>query len=87
MRIKLLVLFLLFAVSGWAGDIVSVKREVYLPNKYPGKAPWVWVYSGKDGYREEIHTVWSHDDQKRGYGDSPTDPQRRISHNDGQTWT
>ena len=70
-----------------AAPIATVTREVYLPNKYPGKAPWGWLYSGKEGYREEIHTVWSHEDQKRGYGDSPTDPMRRISHDDGQTWT
>ena len=87
MPIKLLVILSLFAGSARAGDVASVKREVYLPNKYPGKAPWVWVYTGKDGYREEIHTVWSHDDQTRGYGDSPTDPQRRVSLDDGHSWT
>ena len=88
MRIKLLVI-LLYALAPYAeaAPIAAVKREVYLPNKYPGKAPWVWTYSGKDGYREEIHTVWSHEDQQRGFGDSPADPQRRVSHNDGQTWS
>ena len=67
--------------------IAAVEREIYIRNKAPHKAPWVWVYSGKPGYREEIHTVWSHDDQVRGYGDTPTDPRRRISHDDGRTWS
>lgn len=90
MRIKLLVITVVAAFAGLgtnAAPIATVKREVYLPNKEAGKAPWVWVYSGPAGYREEIHTIWSHADQQRGFGDSPTDPRRRISHNDGQTWT
>ncbi len=69
------------------GPIATVKREVYVKNTIPNKAPWVWTYTGEPGYREEIHTVWSHDDQVRGYGDSPTQPHRRISHDDGKTWS
>jgi arylsulfatase A len=67
--------------------VATVKREIYIKNTVPHKAPWVWVYSGKPGYREEIQTVWSHDDQVRGYGDTPTEPRRRVSHDDGQTWS
>lgn len=67
--------------------IATVKKEVYVKNKVPGKAPWVWVYSGEPGYREEIHTLWSHETQVRGHGDSPMDPHRRISQDDGKTWS
>ena len=70
-----------------AEPVVTVQREIYLPNTEPGKAPWVWIYSGKDGYREEIHTIWSHEDQERGYGDSPSKPHRRLSHDNGRTWS
>ena len=69
------------------GPIGTVKKEVYVKNTVPNKAPWVWAYTGQPGYREEIHTVWSHDDQVRGYGDSPTQPNRRVSHDDGKTWS
>ncbi len=73
---------------GQAADpIVSVKREVYVANTVAGKAPWVYVFPGKDGYREEIHTVWSHEDQVKGYGDSPQEPRQRISRDNGKTWT
>lgn len=70
-----------------AAPIATVKREVYVKNTVPKKAPWVWVYTGPPGYREEIHTDWSHEDQVRGYGDSPQNPRRRISHDDGKTWS
>ena len=67
--------------------IVDVHREVYLPNAVPGKAPWLYAFPGKGGYREEIHTTWSHEDQVKGFGDSPQDPRQRISHDNGKTWT
>ena len=73
--------------SSAAGPIVKVKKEIYVKNAVPQKAPWLFVYPGKDGYREEIHTVWSHESQVRGYGDSPREPRRRISYDDGKTWT
>ena len=76
-----------FAETIGTGPIGTVTREIYSKNMEPGKAPWVWVYTGEPGYREEIHTTWSHDDQVRGYGDSPTKPFRRVSHDDGKTWT
>ena len=69
------------------GPIGTVKKEVYVENTVPNKAPWVWNYSGEPGYREEIHTVWSHETQVRGHGDSPMDPHRRVSHDDGKTWS
>ena len=69
------------------GPLGTVKREIYVRNKLPNQAPWVWIYPGTPGYREEIHTTWSHDDQVRGYGDSPTKPFRRVSHDDGKTWS
>lgn len=67
--------------------IVAIKREVYVANTVAKKAPWVYVFSGKDGYREEIHTTWSHEDQIKGYGDSPQNPRQRISYDNGKTWT
>lgn len=67
--------------------IVTVKREVYVPNTKRGKAPWVYVFPGKGGFREEIHTEWSHEDQVRGYGDSPQNPRRRVSLDNGRTWS
>ena len=67
--------------------VATVKREVYVANTVPGKAPWVYVFPGKGGYREEIHTVWSHEDQIRGYGDSPQQPRQRLSMDNGQTWS
>lgn len=70
-----------------AEPIVSVKREVYVPNTVPKKAPWVYAFPGKGGYREEIHTTWSHADQVKGYGDSPQEPHQRISHDHGRTWS
>ncbi len=74
--------------SGQAAErIVHVKREIYVANIVPKKAPWVYVFPGKGGYREEIHTTWSHEDQVRGYGDSPQDPRQRISRDNGKTWT
>ncbi len=69
------------------GPIGTVKKQVYVKNTVRNKAPWVWTYTGEPGYREEIHTIWSHDNQVRGYGDSPTKPYRRISHDDGKTWS
>lgn len=75
------------ATTAAGAPIAKVKREIYIKNTVPNKAPWVWVYSGKPGYREEIQTVWSHDDQAQGYGDTPTEPQRRVSHDDGRTWS
>lgn len=68
-------------------QIATVKRQVYVKNTVPKKAPWLFVYPGKGAYREEIHTVWSHDDQVRGYGDSPGNPRRRVSHDNGKTWS
>ena len=70
-----------------AEPIVQVEREVYVPNTVPGKAPWVYVFPGKGGFREEVHTVWSHADQVRGYGDSPQEPRRRVSSDNGKTWS
>ena len=70
-----------------AEPIVSVKREVYLPNLVEGKAPWVYAFPGKGGYLEEIHTKWSHEDQVKGYGDSPQNPHQRISLDNGRTWS
>jgi hypothetical protein len=70
-----------------AKPIVSVKREIYVANTVPKKAPWVYAFPGKGGYREEIHTTWSHEDQIRGYGDSPQDPRQRISLDNGKTWS
>jgi hypothetical protein len=67
--------------------IVQVKKEIYVKNTVPDKASWLFVYPGKDGYREEIHTVWSHADQIRGYGDSPGDPRQRFSIDNGKTWS
>lgn len=77
----------LFSQEMTEGPIGTVKKEVYVRNTARNKAPWVWTYTGEPGYREEIHTIWSHDDQVRGYGDSPTKPHRRISHDDGKTWS
>lgn len=77
----------LAGTSAVADPIVKVKREIYIHNTVPDKAPWVYVFSGRDGYREEIHTIWSHADQVKGYGDSPQDPRQRISHDNGKTWT
>jgi hypothetical protein len=79
--------FVFAGESGYAGQVVKVKREIYVKNTVSKKAPWLFVYPGKDGYREEIHTVWSHESQVSGYGDSPREPRRRISYDDGQTWT
>ncbi len=73
--------------SSAAAPIVKIKKEIYVKNTVPKKSPWLFVYPGKDGYREEIHTVWSHEGQVSGYGDSPREPRRRISYDDGQTWT
>jgi hypothetical protein len=70
-----------------AAPIVTVKREVYVPNTDPKTAPWVNVFTGKDGYREEIHTRWSHAGQEKGYGDSPGNPFRRITRDNGKTWS
>jgi hypothetical protein len=70
-----------------AEPIVTVKREIYVAKTVPRKAPWVYAFPGKGGYREEIHTTWSHDDQVRGYGDSPQDPRRRVSLDNGKTWS
>lgn len=67
--------------------IVRVHREVYVPNTEPGQAPWVYVFPGKGGFREEIHTEWSHENQVRGYGDSPQNPRRRVSLDNGRTWS
>lgn len=82
------------ALAAWPGNeahaakpIVTVKRDVYIRNTVPAKAPWVYAFPGKGGYREEIHTVWSHEDQVRGYGDSPQDPRRRLSLDNGKTWS
>ena len=77
----------LFSQQLTEGPIGTIKKEVYVKNRVRNKAPWVWTYSGEPGYREEIHTIWSHDDQVRGYGDSPTKPHRRVSHDDGKTWS
>ena len=74
-------------ISQAANPIVKVKREIYIANTTPKKAPWIFMYSGKGGYREEIQTVWSHATQVRGYGDSPQEPHRRISHDNGKTWS
>ncbi|MHC4402071.1 MAG: sialidase family protein [Planctomycetota bacterium] len=73
--------------SQTADPTVNVKKEIYVANTVPKKAPWVYVFPGRDGYREEIHTVWSHESQVRGYGDSPREPRRRISHDNGKTWS
>lgn len=70
-----------------SGPLGKVTREVYVKHKKPGWAPWVWVYTGEPGYREEIHTEWSHETQKSGYGDTPMNPHRRVSHDDGKTWS
>ena len=77
----------LFSQETTEGPIGTVSREVYVRNTVRNVAPWVWTYTGEPGYREEIHTRWSHEDQVRGYGDSPTDPRRRVSHDDGKTWS
>ncbi len=71
----------------YTGAIVKVKREVYAKNTREGKTPWVYVFPGKPGYREELHTVWSHENQERGYGDSPSEPKQRFSFDHGKTWT
>ncbi len=70
-----------------ADPIVNVKKEIYVNNTDIKTAPWLFVYPGEGGYREEIHTDWSHADQLRGYGDSPGNPRQRISHDNGKTWT
>lgn len=70
-----------------ARPIASVSREIYVPNTIPEVAPWVYAFPGKDGYREEIHTTWSHENQVRGYGDSPQNPHQRISLDNGKTWS
>lgn len=70
-----------------AEAIVKVKREIYVRNTVPGTAPWVYAFPGQDGYREEIHTEWSHEDQVRGFGDSPQNPRRRVSLDNGKTWS
>ncbi len=70
-----------------AEPIVTVKREVYVAKTVEGQAPWVYAFPGEDGYREEIHTTWSHADQVKGYGDSPQNPHQRISTDNGGTWT
>lgn len=81
------VAFCLDDTVGAADSIVTVKREIYVANTVPKKAPWVYAFPGKDGYREEIHTTWSHEDQVRGYGDSPQNPHQRISLDNGKTWS
>lgn len=81
------VMLVLYSECEAADPIVSVKREVYVANTVPKKAPWVYAFPGKSGYREEIHTVWSHEDQVRGYGDSPQEPRQRISQDNGKTWS
>ncbi|MDA1164422.1 MAG: sialidase family protein [Planctomycetota bacterium] len=71
-----------------AGEpIVTVKREIYVPNNEHGKAPWVYAFPGNGHYREEIHTEWSHEDQVRGYGDAPQNPRLRVSLDNGRTWS
>ncbi len=70
-----------------ADPIVTVTRQVYVANTVANKAPWVYVFPGKAGYREEIHTTWTHEDQIRGYGDSPQEPRQRISLDNGKTWS
>lgn len=77
----------LFSQETTEGPIATVKKEIYVKNTVPNKAPWVWAYTGEQGYREEIHTLWSHETQVRGHGDSPMDPHRRVSHDDGKTWS
>ncbi len=71
----------------YTGTIVKVKREVYAENEKEGETPWVYIFSGKPGFREEIHTLWSHENQERGYGDSPSEPHQRRSFDHGKTWT
>lgn len=89
MRIGLTVVVLVAtAARGIAAEpIVTVKREIYVPNAERGIAPWVYAFPGKDGFREELHTEWSHADQVRGYGDSPQNPRRRVSLDNGETWS
>lgn len=67
--------------------IVSVQREVYVASTRPGVAPWVYIFPGKGNSREEIHTEWSHEGQAKGYGDSPQNPRRRLSSDNGRTWS
>jgi hypothetical protein len=87
-RFTTLIIVLAGLAPAAAGEpIVEVKREVYVPNTEPRIAPWVWAYPGKGGYREEIHTLWSHENQERGFGDSPMAPRRRVSLDDGKTWS
>lgn len=71
----------------YEGGIIQVKKEVYAANEVEGKTPWVYVFPGKEGYREEIHTVWSHEFQEKGFGDSPSEPKQRLSFDHGKTWT
>ena len=56
--------------SSAAAPIAKITKEIYVANSVPKKAPWLFVYPGKDGYREEIQTVWSHEGQVSSYGDS-----------------
>ncbi len=83
----LLLIFALVDISQAANPVASVKKEIYIANSVPNKAPWIFMYSGKDGYREEIQTVWSHETQVKGYGDSPGEPHRRVSDDNGKTWS
>ncbi len=85
--ICLLSLALLSGVIHAGAPIVKVKKEIYIANSVPNKAPWVYVFSGKNGYRDELHTTWSHENQVKGYGDSPSEPHRRISKDNGRTWS
>lgn len=80
-------IFVVGELAGAADPIVRVERQVYVPNTVPKQAPWVYAFPGKGGYREEIHTTWSHDDQVRGYGDSPQNPHQRLSLDNGKTWS
>jgi hypothetical protein len=79
--------FIPIAGTGDTTPVATVRKEIYVRNEVSGKAPWVYAFPGKGGYREEIHTKWTHDDQVRGYGDSPQEPHQRVSHDNGRTWS
>lgn len=67
--------------------MISVERHIYIPQQRDGIAPWNTVFSGPDGYREEIQSSWAERFQKRGFGDTPMNPRRRLTRDNGKSWT
>lgn len=67
--------------------MITISRQIYIPQAREGIAPWTTVFAGPDGYREEIQSSWAERFQKRGFGDTPMNPRRRFTRNNAQSWT